>query len=82
MLMLAGFCLFAAMSQGPEAWLADPETYERDLRGALESYRQLAEDAADGEFGPRHGHRFLGVARLEGEPPEVTVIALPKTTWQ
>jgi hypothetical protein len=86
MLMLAGFCLFGASSQGPAAWggeeLVDPETYVQDLRGALETYVQLAMAATDGEFEAQYGHRIVGVAKLEGEAPKIAMHALPKTTWQ
>jgi hypothetical protein len=83
MLMLAGFCLFGAMSQGPEAWgpLVDPETYEQDMWGAANVYFRCAMAAADGQFEAQYGHQLLGVARAEGEV-RTSLARVPKTTLQ
>jgi hypothetical protein len=73
MLALADFCLFGAMSQGPDAWGSAPEDFVRNLMGAVVAYRNLAMLAADGEFHAQLGERVLGMAACAGEEPDFTL---------
>ena len=73
MLAVAGIGLLGAKSEGAEAWGADEESLEKDLHGAALVYMRLAALAADGNFEAQFGDRFLAVAAVTTEPPDIEV---------
>jgi hypothetical protein len=63
MLMLAGFCMFGAMSQGPDGWSVEAERFMENLEAAMRCYANLAMQVADGEFEALYGDRLIAAVK-------------------